>query len=62
MAESAAEVLKLGRELHDRLGPMGDRLDKLGRALRAAVNAYNETVATLEGRVMVRARRFTTSR
>jgi DNA recombination protein RmuC len=37
---------------------MGNRLDKLGRALRTSVNAYNETIATVEGTVLVRARRF----
>ncbi|HYP45221.1 MAG TPA: DNA recombination protein RmuC [Propionibacteriaceae bacterium] len=58
LAESAAEVFKLGRELHDRLGLMGNRFDKLGRALRTSVNAYNETIATVEGTVLVGARRF----
>ncbi len=58
LAESAAEVFRLGRELHDRLGAMGERFDKLGRALRSSVNAYNDTVATVEGTVLVRARRF----
>jgi DNA recombination protein RmuC len=58
LAESAAEVFKLGRELHEKLGAMGSRLDKLGRALRSSVTAYNETVATVEGTVLVRARRF----
>jgi len=58
LAESAAEVFRLGRELHDKLGLMGSRLDKLGRALRSSVTAYNETVATVEGTVLVRARRF----
>ncbi|QGN33479.1 DNA recombination protein RmuC [Microlunatus sp. Gsoil 973] len=58
LAESAAEVFKLGRELHDKLGLMGNRFDKLGRALRTSVNAYNETIATVEGTVLVRARRF----
>ena len=58
LAESAAEVFKLGRELHEKLGLMGNRLDKLGRALRTSVNAYNETIATVEGTVLVRARRF----
>ncbi|SDS22046.1 DNA recombination protein RmuC [Microlunatus soli] len=59
LAESAAEVFKLGRELHEKLGLMGNRFDKLGRALRTSVNAYNETVATVEGTVLVRARKFT---
>lgn len=58
LAESAAEVFKLGRELHERLGLMGNRFDKLGRALRTSVNAYNETIATVEGTVLVGARRF----
>lgn len=58
LAESAAEVFKLGRELHEKLGLMGNRFDKLGRALRSSVNAYNETIATVEGTVLVRARKF----
>ena len=44
LAETAAEVFRLGRELHERLGRMGNRFDKLGRAIRTSVNAYNETV------------------
>jgi DNA recombination protein RmuC len=58
LAETAAEVFRLGRELHERLGRMGNRFDKLGRAIRTSVNAYNETVATVEGTVLVQARRF----
>lgn len=58
LAESAAEVFRLGRELHEKLGTMGNRFDKLGRALRTSVNAYNETIATVEGTVLVRARKF----
>lgn len=58
LAEHAAEVFTLGRELHEKLGLMGNRLDKLGRALRTSVNAYNETIATVEGTVLVRARKF----
>ena len=58
LAESAAEVFRLGRELHERLGVMGGRLDKLGRALQGSVKAYNDTVATVESRVLVQARRF----
>lgn len=58
LAASAAEVSQLGRELYDRLGTMGSNVNKLGRALSSAVNAYNSSVASLEGRVMVTARRF----
>ena len=58
LAESAAEVAALGRELHERLGTLGSNFDKLGRQLTGAVKAYNSAVGSLEGRVLVTARRF----
>jgi DNA recombination protein RmuC len=58
LAEKAREVFRLGRELYERLGQMGNRFDKLGRALTTTVNAYNETIGTVETRVLVSARRF----
>jgi DNA recombination protein RmuC len=58
LADKAAEVFKLGRELHERLGKMGASFDTLGRRLSSAVNAYNDTIGTVETRVMVSARRF----
>ncbi len=60
LAESAAEVAALGRELHERLGTLGSNFDKLGRQLTGAVKAYNSAVGSLEGRVLVTARRFET--
>ena len=58
LASQVAEVQRLGRELHDRLGTMGDHLSQVGRGLTAAVRAYNQAVGSLEGRVLVTARRF----
>ncbi|MDO5534947.1 MAG: DNA recombination protein RmuC [Propionibacteriaceae bacterium] len=58
LAESAAQVSTLGRELYERLGTMGHNVDKLGRALGSAVKAYNASVGSLETRVLVTARRF----
>ncbi len=58
MAESAEQVSKLGRELHQRVGKLSERFVTLGRRLESSVNAYNETVATFETRVLVSARRF----
>ncbi len=58
LAERAGEVQQLGRELHDRLSTLGGHLDKLGRSLSGAVEAYNSSVGSLEGRVLVQARRF----
>ena len=37
---------------------MGGHLTKLGRALGTAANAYNETVGSMERRVLVSARRL----
>lgn len=58
LADSAAEVFVLGRELYDRLITMGGHFDKIGRSLGGAVKAYNTALGSMEGRVMVTARRF----
>jgi DNA recombination protein RmuC len=58
LARDAAEIHTLGRELHSRLGTLGGHLGKLGRSLDAGVKAYNDTVGSLESRVLVTARRF----
>lgn len=58
LAENTAQVAQLGRELYDRLGTLGGRLDQLGAALTRSVSAYNETIGTLERRVLVTARKF----
>ncbi|MBV9595154.1 MAG: DNA recombination protein RmuC [Actinobacteria bacterium] len=59
LARNAADVHRLGRELYQRLSTMGGHIDKLGRALGSAVGSYNQTVASLESRVFVAARRMT---
>ena len=58
LAAQVAEVQQLGQELHQRLATMGDHFSKVGRSLGAAVQAYNQTLGSLEGRVLVTARRF----
>lgn len=58
LAANAAEVNQLGRELYQRLATMGAHMDKLGRSLNAAVGSYNQTVSSLESRVLVSARRM----
>ena len=54
----AQEVQRLGQELHARLGSMAGHLDRVGRSLGASVAAYNQAMGSLEGRVLVSARRF----
>ena len=58
IAESAAEVNALGRELYKRLATMGAHFGRLGKSLDGAVRAYNETVGSLERQVLPQARRF----
>lgn len=58
LATNAQAVLTLGRELHGRLATLGGHLARLGRSLDGAATAYNQTVASLETRVLVSARRF----
>lgn len=58
LASNAQAVLTLGKELHGRLATMGLHLAKLGRAIDAAAGAYNQTLSSLETRVLVSARRF----
>jgi DNA recombination protein RmuC len=58
LADNARAVFDLGRELYDRLGGLGRHVDQLGRALTKAVSTYNQTVGSLESRVLVTARRL----
>jgi DNA recombination protein RmuC len=58
LSENARAVFDLGRELYDRLAQMGKHMDHLGRALTNSVSTYNKTVGSLEGRVLVSARRL----
>lgn len=57
-AEDARNVHRLGRELYDRLARVGDLFAKLGRSLDSAVDSYNETVGSLETRVLPTARKL----
>jgi DNA recombination protein RmuC len=58
LARDAREIAALGREVYDRLSTMGGHLAGLGRSLKSSVDSYNKTVASLESRVLVTARKF----
>jgi DNA recombination protein RmuC len=58
LAANAAKVYALGRELHGRLATMGGHLSRLGGQLESSVKSYNQTVSSMESRVLVTARRF----
>lgn len=57
-AKNAEEVAKLGKELYKRLSVMGSHAADVGTHLGRAVDRYNKFVGSLEGQVMVSARRF----
>jgi len=59
LARNAAQVHQLGKELHSRLATMGTHVARLGRSLDTAVTSYNQTVSSLEARVLVTARKLT---
>jgi DNA anti-recombination protein RmuC len=58
LSENARAVFDLGRELYDRIAGMGKHMDGLGKALTNAVSSYNKTIGSLEGRVLVSARKL----
>ncbi|WP_082376178.1 DNA recombination protein RmuC [Nocardiopsis sp. NRRL B-16309] len=58
LSENARAVFDLGKQLHSRLSTLGGHVEGLGRALTRTVSAYNQTVGSLENRVLVTARRF----
>lgn len=58
LTQDAKTLFEVGRELHQRLGTMAERIDKLGRSIRGAVKDYNSFVGTLESRVIPSARKL----
>jgi len=58
LTESARQVQVLGAQLYERISVLGDHMAGVGRSLTGAVTAYNKAVGSLEGRVLVTARRF----
>src|SRR3954449_13431211 len=58
LAENAAEISALGKDLFKRLSDMGAHWNKVGVSLERAVESYNGAMASLESRVMVSARKF----
>jgi DNA recombination protein RmuC len=58
LSDNARAVFDLGRELYERIAGLGKHVDSLGKALTSAVCAYNQSVGTLESRVLVSARKL----
>ena len=58
LVDNARVVAELGRDLHRRLGVLSEHLTGLGRSLDRTVASFNQTVGSLESRVLVTARRL----
>ena len=58
LARNAAEVAALGKELYDRISKLAGHWSSVGQRLNQAVEAYNQSVGSLESRVLPTARRF----
>lgn len=58
LAEDAAEILKLGKQLHERVATMTEHLARMGASLSQTVKAYNRTVGSYESRVLPSAKRL----
>jgi DNA recombination protein RmuC len=55
---SVRNMIKLGKELYERVGKVAEHADKLGRSITTTVKDYNQFVSSLEGRMLVTARKL----
>jgi DNA recombination protein RmuC len=58
LAENAKAISELGKDIYKRLCDWSDHMQRLGKGLGTAINAYNSAVGSLESRVLVTARRL----
>ncbi len=58
VARDAQQIAENGRKLYDAVGKLADHFEKLGLRLRGAIDAYNDAIGSLEGNVLVKARKF----
>ena len=58
MEENARKISDLGRQLYDAVRVLGGHFDDLGSRMKSSLEAYNRAVGSLEGNVLVKARKF----
>jgi DNA recombination protein RmuC len=58
MEENARKISDLGKNLYEAVRTLGDRFQTLGTRLKSTLESYNDAVGSLEGNVLVKARKF----
>jgi DNA recombination protein RmuC len=59
LTENAAEIRKLAVDLYERLATYTGHINDMGKKLEGAFKSYNQSIRSLETRVLPSARRFT---
>ena len=58
MEENARKISELGKSLYEAVRVLGGHFDSLGAKLKSSLDAYNQAVGSLEGNVLVKARKL----
>ncbi|MDP2700325.1 DNA recombination protein RmuC [Thalassospira sp.] len=58
LAENARDISEIGQQLFERLGTLAKNFASMGKSLESTVKNYNKTLGTLEGTVLVSARKL----
>jgi DNA recombination protein RmuC len=58
MEENARKISDLGRQLYEAVRVLGGHFDDLGSRMKSSLEAYNKAVGSLEGNVLVKARKL----
>jgi DNA recombination protein RmuC len=58
MEENARKICDLGRNLYDSICTLAEKFDTLGTRMKSTLDAYNQAVGSLEGNVLIKARKF----
>jgi DNA recombination protein RmuC len=58
MEENARKICDLGRNLYEAICTLAEKFDTLGTRMKSTLEAYNQAVGSLEGNVLIKARKF----
>jgi DNA recombination protein RmuC len=58
VAEDAQKISDLGRSLYEAIRVLANHFDDLGGKLKGSLDAYNKAIGSLEGNVLIKARKF----